>query len=53
MYRPSDEVFDKVKKAVAKQEKEEKISLGKVHTDLNKEISFDEIKQVLIFMNRE
>lgn len=52
-YRPSDTVFEKVKNAASKQENEEKLSLGKIYTDLNKEISFDDIKQAMIFLTRK
>ncbi len=52
MYRPSDEIFQKVKKAASKQNKEEKLSLAKIYSDLNKEFSFDEIKQALIFLSK-
>jgi len=50
MYRPADDVIDKVQKVVSKQSKEEKLSLGKLYSDLNKEIGYDDIKQALIFI---
>lgn len=53
MYRPSATIFEKVKSAAQKQAKEEKTSLAKIYNDLNKEISFDEIKQAMIFLNRK
>lgn len=53
MYRPSDEVFEKVKTAADLQVKEEKPSLGKIYTDLKKEISYDDIKQAMIFLTRK
>jgi len=53
MYRPEKEIFEKVKKAAFKQDREQPFSLGKVYSDLNKEISYDEIKQVMIFLNRK
>lgn len=51
-YRPSDEVFEKVKEAAAKQKDADKLSLAKLYSDLNREISFDEIKQAMIFFKR-
>lgn len=53
MYLPSATIFEKVKSAAQKQAKEEKTSLAKIYNDLNKEISFDEIKQAMIFLNRK
>ena len=52
IYRPSEDVFKRVSEAASRQSKEEKISLGKIYSELNKEVSYDEIKQVLIFFNR-
>ena len=52
MYRPDEIIIQKVKKAAEIQKDVEKLSLGKLHADLNKEISFDEIKQAQIFLNR-
>lgn len=50
IYRPSEVIFEKVKAAAQKQAKEEKISLAKIYADLKNEISFDEIKQSMIFL---
>lgn len=52
MYRPDEIIIQKVKKAAEIQKDVEKLSLGKLHADLNKEISFDQIKQAQIFLNR-
>lgn len=52
IYRPSPEIMEKVRAAVAKQNLNERLSLGKIHSDLHKEIGYDEIKQALIFINR-
>lgn len=52
MYRPDEIIIQKVKKAAEIQKDIEKLSLGKLHADLNKEISFDQIKQAQIFLNR-
>lgn len=52
MYRPSDIIFEKVKAAAQKQSNEERISSAKIYAALNKEINFDDIKQAMIFLNR-
>lgn len=52
-FRPAKKVFEKVKKAAENQSSEEKLSLGKIYSDLNKEVSYDEIKQAMIFLNRK
>lgn len=53
MYRPSETIFEKVKAAAQKQSKEEKISLAKIYSELKKEVSFDDIKQAMIFLIRK
>lgn len=51
-YKPENEILEKVKKAVQLQKEEEKLSLSKLYNDLNKEISYDTIKQTLIFIKK-
>ncbi len=51
IYRPDDHIFEKVKGALSQQAREEKISLGKIYSDLGKKVSYDEIKQSLIFLS--
>lgn len=53
MYRPSAKIFEKVKAAAEKQAKEEKISSAKIYTELKNEVSFDDIKQAMIFLIRK
>lgn len=53
IYRPSATIFEKVKSAAQKQAKEEKTSLAKIYSDLKKEVSFDEIKQAMVFLIRK
>ncbi|SMC59430.1 AAA family ATPase [Moheibacter sediminis] len=50
IYRPSEVIFEKVKAAAQKQAKEEKTSLAKIYAELKNEVSFDEIKQSMIFL---
>lgn len=60
-FRPSQELIDKVREAVAKQGSVEKPSLTRILSDLKKSMSsgshlkigFDEIKQAQIFLNRD
>lgn len=51
IYRPDDQIFEKVKGALSQQAQEKKISLGKIYSDLGKKVSYDEIKQSLIFLS--
>lgn len=58
-FRPSEELIEKVRHAIAKQSPVEKPSLTKVLSDVKKSmpsvpnLSFEDIKQAQIFMNRE
>ena len=60
-FRPSQELIEKVREAVAKQGSVEKPSLTRILSDLKKSMSsvsrlkigFDEIKQAQIFLNRK
>lgn len=52
MYRPANDIFEKVKQAALTQPDEEKLSLGQIYSDLKKKISYDDIKQALIFLKR-
>ncbi len=60
-FRPSEELIEKVREAVAKQGSVEKPSLTRILSDLKKSMSsvshlkigFDEIKQAQIFLNRK
>lgn len=52
VYKPEQNIFDKVKEVAQSQEGEEKLSLSKIYHDLEETISYDEIKQSLIFINR-
>jgi|26BtaG_2_1085354.scaffolds.fasta_scaffold00160_18 predicted DNA-binding protein YlxM (UPF0122 family)/uncharacterized protein YxeA len=50
-YKPSEAILKKVAKSMGKQ-KEDKILLRPIFEDLNEEVSYDEIKRALIFLNR-
>lgn len=52
IYRPDDDILKKVMEVAAYQSDSERLSLGKLYSDLKKEISYDDIKQALIFLNR-
>lgn len=49
LYKPSDEVFEKVKKQL---KKNPQMGLAQLFNALDKKVSYDEIKQALIFRNR-
>ena len=51
-YKPSEAIVKKVAKSMAKQ-KEDKILLRPIFEDLNEEVSYEEIKTALIFLNRK
>lgn len=52
LYRPNEKVLEKVKKFVKKQTKEDKPSLKVIYEGLNKEVTYNEIKRAMIFLNR-
>lgn len=52
LYKPADEIIHKVSLAMDLQKGEEKISLSKLYNDLDKEITYDEIKQAMIFIKK-
>ena len=50
MYRPEDEILEKVQKIIQNSSAEEKPGLGKIYAELKGKINYDEIKQALIFI---
>ena len=53
IYKPEKPIFDKVLKAAKNQKSNQKISITKLYNDLNKEVSYDLIKQALIFLDKK
>lgn len=50
LYRPKEEILLKVQKALQKQKDKEKYSLSQLYNDLNKEITYSNLKKALIFV---
>lgn len=50
-FRPPAKIFEKVKKAFEKLSPEDRMSLSKLRSALKNKVSFDDIKQSLIFLN--
>lgn len=50
-YKPEENILEKVKEVVGKQDKTTKLSLTKIYNELNQQISYEEIKQSLIFID--
>lgn len=53
IYRPSNALLKKVKKAVQNLSGKDKSSLGKLFVELNGEFKYEEIRLALIFINRK
>lgn len=51
-FKPAEKIFKKVEKA-AKKQTSEKLSLQTLYNDLNKEVSYNDIKKSMIFLNRK
>lgn len=52
IYKPPKKIIAEVKKAVEKQDPKQSLSLSKIYEDLNRDISYEDIKKSLIFLNR-
>jgi len=52
MYRPEETMIEKVRVSLAKQKGEEVISSKKIYDDLNGELTYDDIRQALIFLHK-
>lgn len=52
-YQPEKDILDKVKNALKSQKGEEKFSLSKLYQDLNKEITYNDLRRALIFVNKK
>lgn len=50
IYRPAADLIEKVRNAAADQSQSENLSLGRIYSNLNEEVSYEEIRLVLLFI---